>query len=146
MTQDQSKKFLFVCSFYNNPEEHIDITFNNVLKQTHKNWILIVGDDFSSTPGFRGLLKRKVEEINDPRIIYYDIKFKREFYLYQNTFQELEYDYFFDLDSDDILHERTLELYNTHFKKYPEVTSIFSDYIKVSEDGLKLAVFYCLFS
>lgn len=138
LTQDQSKKFLFVCSFYNNPEEHIDITFNNVLKQTHKNWILIVGDDFSSTPGFRGLLKRKVEEINDPRIIYYDIKFKREFYLYQNTFQELEYDYFFDLDSDDILHERTLELYNTHFKKYPEVTSIFSDYIKVSEDGLKL--------
>ena len=137
LSQDQSKKFLFVCSFYNNPEEHIDMTFNNVLKQTHKNWILIVGDDFSSTPGFRGLLKRKVEEINDPRIIYYETITKRELYLYQNTFQELEYDYFFDLDSDDILHERTLELYNNNFKKYPEVTSIFSDFIKISEKGNK---------
>lgn len=137
LSQDSSKKFLLVCSFYNNPEEHIDLTFNNVLSQTHQNWILIVGDDFSSTPGFRGLLKRKVEEINDPRIIYYETQKKRELYLYQNTFQELEYDYFFDLDSDDILHERTLELYNNNFKKYPEVTSIFSDYIRVSETGAK---------
>ncbi len=137
LTQDQSKKFLFVCSFYNNPEEHIDITFSNVLKQTHKNWILIVGDDFSSTPGFRGLLKRKVEEINDPRIIYYDIQFKRELYLYQNFFLELEYDYYFDLDSDDILHERTLELYDQNFTQYPKTISIFSDYIKVSDEGKK---------
>ena len=130
-------KFLLVCSFYNNPEEHIDLTFNNVLKQTHKNWVLIVGDDFSSVPGFRGLLKRKVEELNDPRIIYYETKTKRELYLYQNTFQELKYDYYFDLDSDDIIHERTLELYHNNFIKYPEVTSIFSDFIKVSEKGEK---------
>lgn len=130
-------KFLLVSSFYNNPENHIDLTFNNVLKQTHKDWILIVGDDFSTTPGFRNLLKRKVQEINDPRIVYYEIKHKREFYLYQNTFQDLEYDYFFDLDSDDIIHKRTLELYHNNFKKYPEVTSIFSDFIRVGEEGGK---------
>lgn len=53
------------------------------------------------------MLKRKVEEVNDPRIIYYEVKSKRELYLYQNTFQELEYDYYFDLDSDDIIHEKS---------------------------------------
>ena len=130
-------KFLLVCSFYNNPEEHIDLTFDNVLKQTHEDWVLIVGDDFSSTPGFRGLLRRKVEELNDPRVIYYETKTKRELYLYQNTFQELEYDYYFDLDSDDVLHERTLELYAKHFIKYPNITSIFSDFIRVSDKGVK---------
>jgi len=130
-------KFLLVCSFYNNPEEHIDLTFDNVLKQTHQDWILIVGDDFSTVPGFRNLLKRKVEQINDPRIIYYDIKSKRELYLYQNTFQELNYDYYFDLDSDDIIHKRILELYHNNFTQYPEVTSIFSDFVKVSEHGVK---------
>ena len=130
-------KFLLVCSFYNNPEEHIDLTFDNVLKQTHKDWILIVGDDFSTKLGFRNILKRKVEQINDPRIIYYDVKDKRELYLYQNTFQELEYDYYFDLDSDDVIHERTLELYHNNFTKYPEVVSIFSDFVRVSENGTK---------
>ena len=130
-------KFLLVCSFYNNPEEHIDLTFNNVLKQTHKNWALIVGDDFSTTPGFKNLLKRKVEEVNDPRIIYYEVKSKRELYLYQNTFQELEYDYYFDLDSDDIIHEKILELYHNNFQKYPKIVSIFSDNIRVSDMGEK---------
>ena len=63
-------RFLAVASFHNNPDEHINLTFENVLNQTHQDWLLIVGDDFSDDPEFKRRLKRRVEEINDPRIIY----------------------------------------------------------------------------
>ena len=128
-------KFLAVASFYNNTEAHIDRTFENVLNQTHQDWILIVGDDFSQDEEFKRKLKRRVEELNDKRVLYYPVQFKRELYLYQNTFQHFEYDYFFDLDSDDIIDPRTFEIYDQHFKDYPEVMSIFSDSHQFTEEG-----------
>lgn len=128
-------KFLAVASFHNNPDEHIDLTFDNVLKQTHKNWLLIVADDFSDDEEFKRRLKKKVEEVNDPRIIYYQMKKRRELYLYQNTFLEHKYDYYFDLDSDDTLHPMIFEMYDRHFTKMPKVMSIFSDYHQVDEHG-----------
>ena len=127
-----SKKFLIVCSFYNNTKEHIEQTFKNVLNQTYKNWVLIVGDDFSTNPNITNYIKDKVKEINDRRIIYYDIKFKRELYLYQNFFKQIDYDYYFDLDSDDIINSKILEIYDRYFKKHPEVFSIFSNYKQIN--------------
>ena len=126
-------KFLIVTSFYNNTKKHVQTTFDNVLKQSHQDWMLIVGDDFSDDPEFRTYLKNQVVSINDPRIIYYDIKYKRELYLYQNFFQEYQYDYYFDLDSDDIIDQHILKIYNDHFDKYPNVNSIYSDFNKVDE-------------
>ena len=126
-------KFLMVCSFYNNTKEHIEQTFKNVLNQTYDNWVLIVGDDLSDN-NTNKYIKNSIKEINDPRIIYYDIKFKRELYLYQNFFKKLEYDYYFDLDSDDIINPKILEIYNQYFEKYPEVVSIFSNYKQVNSD------------
>ena len=128
-------KFLAVASFHNNPEEHIDITFNNVLKQTHEDWVLIVADDFSSDQEFKRRLKKRVESLNDNRIIYYETKKRRELYLYQNFFKWLDYDYYFDLDTDDILSDKIFEIYNNHFEMYPQVSCIFSDYDKTDEDG-----------
>ena len=128
-------KFLAVASFHNNPEEHIDITFDNVLKQTHEDWVLIVADDFSSDQEFKRRLKKRVESLNDNRIIYYETKKRRELYLYQNFFKWLDYDYYFDLDTDDILSDKIFEIYNNHFEMYPQVSCIFSDYDKTDEDG-----------
>lgn len=128
------KKFLMVCSFYNNTKEHIEQTFKNVLNQTYNNWVLIVGDDFSDDININKFIKDKVREINDPRIIYYDIKFKRELYLYQNFFKKFDYDYYFDLDSDDIINPKILEIYNQYFEKHPEVFSIFSNYKQVNSE------------
>ena len=128
-------KFLTVVSLFNNTEKHIEQTFQNVLKQTHQDWILIVGDDFSADPEFRTQLKNKIVDLNDPRIIYYDIKFKRELYLYQNFFKEYDYDYHFTLDADDIIDKNTFEIYNHHFQKYPNVSSIYSDFNRVNEDN-----------
>lgn len=131
----KQNKFLLVCSFYNNTKEHVENTFVNVLKQTHKNWVLIVGDDFSDDPDFRQYLKNRVIELNDKRIIYYDVKEKRELYLYQNFFQEFDYDYYFDLDADDIIDEKILQVYDYHFRKHPNVQSIFSNLSQVNEEG-----------
>lgn len=128
-------RFLAVASFYNSKEEHIDITFENVLKQTHKDWILIVCDDFNEDPNFREALRNKVLEINDHRIIYYETQYRREIYLYQNFFRGIKYDYYFDLDTDDILDKNMFRVYDGHFNRFPEVYSIFSDFNKVGEDG-----------
>lgn len=128
-------KFLAVASFHNNPDEHIDLTFDNVLKQTHKDWLLIVADDGSKDPEFRRRLRKRVEALNDKRIIYYHLENRRELYLYQNTFQHLEYDYYFDLDTDDILDRELFEIYDKHFQKYPQVYSIFTDYLQKTPEG-----------
>jgi len=134
ITNKKNGKFLIVCSFYNNTIDHIKQTFNNILKQTYKNWILIVGDDFS-TNNCKDLLKQEIKKINHPNILYYDVKYKRELYLYQNLFNTINYDYYFDLDSDDILHHNILEIYNYYFNKFPNVSSIFCDYEVISENG-----------
>jgi hypothetical protein len=134
-SKDLYGKFLIVCSFYNNTKEHVDRTFKNVLEQTYKNWVLIVGDDFSEDTEFRQYLKNRVLEINDKRIIYYDVKFKRELYLYQEFFNNIDYDYYFDLDSDDIINTKILEIYNHNFVNNPEVMSIFSQSKHTDEEG-----------
>ena len=128
-------KFLTVVSLFNNTEKHIEQTFQNVLKQTHQDWILIVGDDFSADSEFRTQLKNKIVDLNDPRIIYYDIKFKRELYLFQNFFKEYDYDYHFTPGSDDIIDQNIFKVYNHHFQKYPTVNYILSDFNRVDEDN-----------
>ena len=128
-------KFLIVASFLNNLEKHIEQTFQNVLNQTYQDWIFIVGDDFSDDPEFRTILKNRVVELNDPRIIYYNIETKRELYLYQNFFKEYNYDYHLTLDVDDTIDNNLLEVYNHHFQKYSNVNSIYSDYNRTDESG-----------
>ena len=132
---NQDKKFLLVTSFYNNPQEHLELTFKNVLSQTYQNWLLLIGDDFSADPEYRTWLKNEILKQNDPRIMYYDVKEKRELYLYQNFFQHIDYDYYFDLDSDDIIDPNVLQTYHNHFEMYPEAMSVYSDFIRTNTEG-----------
>lgn len=132
---NQDKNFLLVTSFYNNPKEHLARTFKNVLSQTYQNWTLIIGDDFSADPEYRTWLKNEILKQNDSRIIYYDVKSKRELYLYQNFFQHIDYDYYFDLDSDDILDPNILQTYHNHFEAYPDAMSVYSDSIMTNIEG-----------
>lgn len=131
----QDKKFLLVTSFYNNPQEHLDLTIKNVLSQTYQNWVLIIGDDFSADPEYRTWLKNEILKQNDSRIIYYDVKSKRELYLYQNFFQHIDYDYYFDLDSDDLIDPNILQTYHNHFEAYPDAMSVFSDSTMTNVEG-----------
>jgi len=130
----KNDKFLIVTSFYNNTNEQINITFDCLLNQTHQNWVYIVGDD-ESTNSCESYLKYKVNQLNDDRIIFYNVKFKRELYLYQNFFKEFKYDFYLDLDSDDKFETTLLETYKIHYNKFPNVNSIFCDADVVNEDG-----------
>lgn len=128
------KKFLLVCSFYNKEIDQVVRTINNVINQSYTNWELIVGDDFSDNDIN---LKLYIESMNDPRISFYEIKEKYELYLYQNFFKEKEYDYYFDLDSDDILDINLLDIYQKHYVKYPNAHSLFCDYKTTNDKGQK---------
>lgn len=127
-------KFLIVCSFYNNTAEHIRQTFDNVINQTYTNWTFIIADDFS-TNDCRELLMQEFKRRNHPNIVWYEPKSKRELYLYQNMFKNIRYDYYFDLDSDDIISPKILEMYEYHFRKYPNVFSIYSDFTCINEEN-----------
>ena len=131
---EYDKKFLIISSFYNNTKDHIKQTFDNVINQTYKNWLFVVTDDFSEND-CKKLLQEEIKKRNHPNIIYYEEKYKREIYLYQNFFKGINYDYYLDISSDDILYSNMLEIYNYHFEKYPEVFSIFCDYTVVDENG-----------
>tara|TARA_R110000772_G_scaffold81439_2_gene173255 strand:+ start:35839 stop:39126 length:3288 start_codon:yes stop_codon:yes gene_type:complete len=134
MIKSKLKKFLLVCSFYNKEEDQIKRTIDNVINQSYSNWELIIGDDFSTNDCKKNVLEY-LSNINDHRISFYDVKYKYELYLYQNFFKEREYDYYFDLDSDDIIDKDVLDIYQKHFIKYPDVNSLFSDYKVINDEG-----------
>ena len=131
-------KFLVVCSIYNKSIQHLEKSINSLLNQTYKNWTLVLADDFSD-PNYSQSIKEFIESVQnrtDNEVIHYQPKYKYELYLYQNFFSEYEYDFFFDLDSDDEISSNILEMYSKHYIKYPEVHSIFSDYKKIENDRL----------
>lgn len=128
------KKFLIVCSFYNKTEDQIKRTIDSVINQSYANWELILGDDLSGID-CSYIITQYLEEINDDRITFHIVEYKYELYLYQNFFKEREYDYYFDLDSDDIIDRNILDIYQRHFIKYPEVNSLFCDYKVVDQDN-----------
>ena len=129
------KKFLLVCSIYNKEIDQILRTINSVMNQSYTNWELVIGDDFSDDNNSVDILKQYINSINDPRVSFYEIKEKYELYLYQNFFKEKDYDYYFDLDSDDIIDSDLLNIYQKHYIKYPEVNSIFCDFIVTDENS-----------
>ena len=128
------RKFLIVCSFYNNTKEHVQRTFDNVIKQTYPHWLFIVTDDFSTNECKQWVLE-EIQRRNHPNIVYYTQKHKREIYLYQNLFPAVTYDYYFDLDADDIIDDALLETYEYYFCMYPEAFSLFSDFTCINEQG-----------
>jgi glycosyltransferase involved in cell wall biosynthesis len=127
------KKFLIVCSFYNNTKEHIKQMFDNIINQTYKNWLFIISDD-SSKNNCKELLLDELKKRNHPNIIYHEQKFRRELFFFQNFFNSINYDYIMLPDSDDIISPKLLESYHRHFEKYPEIFSIASDFDHISED------------
>ena len=112
-------KFTLTTSFYNG-EPFVEQLYNNILSQTYKNWEWIVTDDFSSD---------KTKEIllsicnKDRRVKYVEQSFKKEmFWNPQNFCKDAEV--IFQLDSDDLMAPKALEVYHHFFTTFPEVILI----------------------
>ena len=112
-------KFTLTTSFYNG-EEFVNQLYNNILSQTYKNWEWIVTDDFSSDR-----TKEILDQIclSDRRVKYVQQSSKKEmFWNPQNFCKDAEI--IVQLDSDDLMAPKALEVYHHFFTKFPEVILI----------------------
>lgn len=112
-------KFSLTTSFYNG-EEFIRKLYKNIISQTYKNWEWIVTDDFSSDNTKEILLSICKK---DRRVKYVEQSFKKEmFYNPQNFCKDSEI--IVQLDSDDLMMPKALEVYYHFFMKFPNVILI----------------------
>ena len=119
-------KFSIVTPFYNNNEgKYIDEIYNSVISQTHQDWEWVITDDFSSD----GTLER-LKKFDDPRIRLVTQKEKKE--LFFNPHLYSYGDIVVQLDSDDKMYPKALEVYNHFFAKYPDVffMSVGTNYVE----------------
>lgn len=108
-------KFSIVTPFFNNNEgDYIDNIYNSVIRQTYKNWEWIITDDFS-TDGTLEVLK----SFKDERIKIISQKKKKELFINPHLYSSG--DIVVQLDSDDELYPKALEVYHHFFSKNPNV-------------------------
>ena len=112
-------KFTIFSGFFNNIQYFEQIT-QAVLSQTHTNWEWFISDDFSDCST---CVKDKVDKLNHPNIKFVKPRWKKEFY-FNPPVEHSTGDIMIVLDVDDLPHPKLLEVYNRHYKKYPEVEMI----------------------
>lgn len=108
-------KFSIVTSFFNNNEgKYIEKIYDSVLSQTYENWEWIITDDFSND----GTLE-KIKKFEDDRIKLVKQKTKKELFINPHTY--CTGDVVVQLDSDDEIYPKALEVYHHFFSKNPDV-------------------------
>lgn len=116
----KTMKFSITTSFFNTGK-YIDGVYNSITEQTYSNWEWIITDDWSSDD-----TKNKLIELSkkDKRVIYKEQDHKKEMFFNPQLFGDG--DFIFQLDSDDLLIPKTLEIYLYFFTLLKDVTFIIS--------------------
>ena len=118
-----------------NHSKYINQSIKSVLKQTFKNWELIIIDDNSSDRSFEKIKSFeknnkikifKTTGIGLPKVCNLAIK-------------KSTGDLIIRLDGDDIFNENILEIMVNYFKKEKNLTMIYPDYIKIDQWGNTLS-------
>ena len=122
-------RFSLTTSFYNN-SHHVERLYNSIKAQTYKNWEWIVTDDFSQHSSSKELLIEIAK--NDRKVKYVDQYYKKEmFWNPQNFCKDAEI--IVQMDSDDTLVPKALEVYHHFFTKFPDVVLMISATHEINE-------------
>ena len=125
-------KFAVYTSFYN-ASKYIDRLYENIMSINYVNFTWFVTDDFSTDDTKKKLLERIK---NNDKIVYVEQTCKMEMYWQPNKFIPIEYEYVLLVDSDDLVDNNILTVYNNLIKKYDDLSIITCDFIKINEvDG-----------
>ena len=109
----------------------VENIYRQVLNQTYRDWEWIVTDDFSEDHNAETALKEICAK--DPRVKYFPQTRKKE--MYWNPQKGCSGTHVLQLDSDDFLYPKTLEIYNHFFLKHPEIAGISCTSHTVNADG-----------
>jgi len=98
----------------------VERIYNQLLDQTYTDWEWSVTDDFSETDSAKDALLEICAK--DPRVKYFDQSRKKE--MFWNPQKGCSGTHILQLDSDDYLYPKTLEIYTHLFAKHPEVAGM----------------------
>jgi len=116
-------KFSIVTSFYNEPIELIEAVCQSVLSQTYSNFEWVITDDFSQDEITTNFVKSLPER--DKRIRYVEQKSKKEVWWNPQTYALG--DVVIQVDGDDHIFAKMLEVYHHFYTKYPDVLCMTTD-------------------
>jgi glycosyltransferase involved in cell wall biosynthesis len=117
-----------------NTGEKLRRTYQSVAAQTHSNWEWVLVNDSSDS-----VTLPIAEEIAaaDPRVKVYDLKGKTGGIIGEAKYRGCVLSrgkYLFELDHDDYIHPRAVELMMNAFVKHPDAKFVYSDCAEITED------------
>ena len=129
-------KFAIYTSFYN-CSKYIDQIFESILSVEYSDWKWFITDDFSGD-NTGEIIREKCK--NNPMIQYVEQKIKKEMYWKPNSFIPDEYEYILEVDSDDMVNPKILEIYDYIIRKvyHKETSFITCDLQEIYEGDLSL--------
>jgi len=130
-------KFGLYTSFYNS-ENFIDSSFKNIESIKYENFEWHITDDFSSDNTKNLLLERiKVSSIKD-KIKFIEQSEKKQMYWRPDLFFDKTFDWIVVVDSDDLIDDEFLNVYNDIIQNKNDITLISSDFHKIYDENKNL--------
>lgn len=122
-----------------NGEKYLKTAIESILKQSYKNWELIIIDD-CSTDGTSDIVKEF--EKKDPRVKCYrneiNLKLPRSL---NKGFSIAKGEYFTWTSDDNICKESMLEVLVNTLEEKPEIGMVYSDYVVIDAEGNEIETF-----
>lgn len=132
-----------IVPVYNPPVRYLDECLTSVLKQTGRNWKLIISDDGSTAPGVVSYLDRFASDhAQDERITVLRGDNAGISAACNRALDEVSTEWFGWLDHDDRLNPRAVEMFSDQLQQDPGIDVIYSDEDKIDAAGRHFEL-YC---
>jgi hypothetical protein len=130
-------KFGIYTSFYN-VEKYVDRIFTNIESINYSNFEWHITDDFSSDSTRLYIFNRINNSPIKDKIKFIEQSEKQEMYWKPNLFFDTTFDWIVLIDSDDLVDENFLKIYNTILLKNKNITIVSSDFHKINDTNNSL--------